>query len=598
MTSMYNVFRFFLIFDNLNCKKQMKFTKGILLIISLVCLIATSWYMMTHPLWSYVPLFNYLGIWGLMLWLFRKILMSDEAGRKRLKLALISGVIFSVSFPPSPLFVGLLVGFVPMMMLERDIALTYKKAAPGRLFGYLFFGFWLWNILSTFWVANTAFFAGMIANIVNSILMTLPWLFFHILTAKHKWNGKYIILAAGWILFEYIHSNWDISWPWLTLGNGMTTCYPLIQWYEFTGYFGGSVWIWAINICLGLAMINMAQNKKLLYTGLLIFAIPSLLSLVLYWTYKEKGELIKVAAVQPNFEPHYQKFSVPEPQQALKIYEMTLSHVDSATKLIVMPETVLDPINMDDIYGDNPGLALIRKSLEKAPNAVIVAGVGGYHVFDSDPGRETVRNNGGTYYELYNAAILMKAGVDTVQEYHKSKFVPGAELFPFKKVLPFLRPLVKKLGGTYEGFAPQAKPSNFTFDGRKQVAPIICYESIYGGWVAEYVDQGAGLLAIITNDGWWDNTPGHLQHLAFARLRAIENRKDVVRSANTGTSCFINQRGDIRMETGYEEDAVISDNLHYYEGTTFYSRNGDYIILLVGIAMMLSLGINFLQKKD
>lgn len=123
----------------------------------------------------------------------------------------------------------------------------------------------------------------------------------------------------------------------------MATCYPLIQWYEFTGYFGGSVWIWAINICLGLAMINMAQNKKLLYTGLLIFAIPSLLSLVLYWTYKEKGELIKVAAVQPNFEPHYQKFSVPEPQQALKIYEMTLSHVDSATKLIVMRKMLKIP---------------------------------------------------------------------------------------------------------------------------------------------------------------------------------------------------------------------------------------------------------------
>jgi apolipoprotein N-acyltransferase len=104
---------------------------------------------------------------------------------------------------------------------------------------------------------------------------------------------------------------------------------------------------------IGLAMINMAQNKKLLYIGL-IFSVPILLSLTLYWTYTEKGELIKVAAVQPNFEPHYQKFSV-LPQQALKIYEMTLSHVDSATKLIVMPETVLDPINMDDIYGDNPG---------------------------------------------------------------------------------------------------------------------------------------------------------------------------------------------------------------------------------------------------
>jgi hypothetical protein len=97
ITSMYNVFRFFLIFDNLNCKKQMKFTKGILLIISLVCLIATSWYMMTHPLWSYVPLFNYLGIWGLMLWLFRKILMSD-GWQEEVEVALISGLYFQSVF--------------------------------------------------------------------------------------------------------------------------------------------------------------------------------------------------------------------------------------------------------------------------------------------------------------------------------------------------------------------------------------------------------------------------------------------------------------------------------------------------------------------
>ncbi|MCO6460186.1 MAG: apolipoprotein N-acyltransferase [Saprospiraceae bacterium] len=574
----------------------MKNKGNILLLVSIVVCVLTSWYMWTRPLWSFVPLFNYLSIWGIFLWLFRKSFTDDSPNGGWLKLVFISGIILSVGFPPSPLFIGLMVGFVPLMMLENEIRKSHNRPQPGKLFKYLFFGFWLWNILTTFWIANTAFIAGIVANVVNAALMTLPWLVFHVATFRSNWKGRYIILASGWILFEYLHTQWDISWPWLTLGNGLTSCYPLIQWYEITGYFGGSVWIWLVNILVGMSFIWPERRRKFLFISALTVIIPASLSLLAYINYKEKGTPLDVSVVQPNFEPHYQKFSIPEPQQVEKIFRMTSENIDSATRLVIMPETVLDPVNLDEIYGENRGLAILRSLLKQAPHASILGGVGGYHIFHQNPGRETVRKNGSTFYELYNAAILMEPDIDTVQEYHKSKFVPGAELFPFKKVLPFLKPLVRKLGGTYEGFAPQSEPSNFRFDGGKQVAPIICYESIYGGWVAGYVRKGAGLLAIITNDGWWDNTPGHLQHMSFARLRAIENRKDIARSANTGTSCFVNQRGDVRMKTGYNEDAVIRDKVFYNEGTTFYSRHGDYIVAIMVIVFILSMVYNFLPK--
>lgn len=567
------------------------------LTLSVIVLAITSYIMMNRPLWGFIPLFNYLSIFSIILILCSKWLTRDAQYTRWLKLSLFSGVLLTVGFPPSPLFIGMIVGFVPFLIVEKEFEQKFDKANTGLLFKYLFFGFWLWNILATFWVANTAYFAGMIANVANALLMTLPWLVYHKLTFKKSGIWKYFLLAGLWILFEYLHSFWDISWPWLTLGNSMATAYQMIQWYEFTGYFGGSIWIWILNICIFYGVMSpLANKKKWVGINAALLLVPIIISVVMYSGYQEKGDPIDVTVVQPNYEPHYQKFTVPEEMQVAKITALTAELIDPRTELIIYPETVFDPVNLDDPYGTNNSIQKLHGLFSKAPNAHILAGIGGYHTFAQRPDRSTVRSKNGIHYELYNAALMLEKDSSKVQEYHKSKFVPGAELFPFKHVLPFLKPLVKKLGGTYEGFAPQDEPSNFYF-GKRQIAPIICYESIYGGWVADYVDKGAGLLAIVTNDGWWDNTPGHLQHLAIGRLRAIENRKDIVRSANTGTSCFINQRGDIRQETEYEVDAVIRDKVYYNESKTFYSKHGDYVVYLMGFMTILLLIYSFVGGR-
>jgi apolipoprotein N-acyltransferase len=90
------------------------------------------------------------------------------------------------------------------------------------------------------------------------------------------------------------------------------------------------------------------------------------------------------------------------------------------------------------------------------------------------------------------------------------------------------------------------------------------------------VRKGANVLFIITNDGWWGNTPGHKQHLSFASLRAIETRRSIARSANTGVSCFVNQRGDIQQATKYWERDVIRQEINLNSKITFYTRFGDY----------------------
>ena len=159
----------------------------------------------------------------------------------------------------------------------------------------------------------------------------------------------------------------------------------------------------------------------------------------------------------------------------------------------------------------------------------------------------------------------------------------GVEKVPFSNVFPQLEQLSINNGGAsgtlgIEDYAQVLTSRGITF------APVVCYESIYGGFISEQCKKGAELIFIITNDGWWGNTPGYKQHLAFARLRAIENRKSIARSANTGTSCFINQRGDVIKKTEWWKEASIKSSLKRNSIKTFYSMNGDIIGRNLGAA--------------
>jgi apolipoprotein N-acyltransferase len=173
--------------------------------------------------------------------------------------------------------------------------------------------------------------------------------------------------------------------------------------------------------------------------------------------------------------------------------------------------------------------------------------------------------------------------------YHKSKLVLGVEKLPFSDWFPFLEELSIENGGTSGTLGIADEPEVLRTDAFS-FAPLICYESIYGEFNAEQCAKGAEAIVIITNDGWWRDTPGYKQHASFARLRAIENRKYVARSANTGISCFINSRGDVLQKTPWWQPAVLSGTIGLSAETTFYSRNGD----LLGRSAMIAAAITLL----
>jgi apolipoprotein N-acyltransferase len=148
---------------------------------------------------------------------------------------------------------------------------------------------------------------------------------------------------------------------------------------------------------------------------------------------------------------------------------------------------------------------------------------------------------------------------------------------PFPWLLKPLGDFAIDLGGTVGQLGVDKEQIPFTINDTLKIAPVICYESVYGDFVNRFVKNGANMIFVITNDGWWGNTPGHRQHMLFSAVRAVETRRSVARSANTGISCFVNQRGDVSQATPYWEPAVIRQTLNANDKVTFYVKYGDYI---------------------
>ena len=185
--------------------------------------------------------------------------------------------------------------------------------------------------------------------------------------------------------------------------------------------------------------------------------------------------------------------------------------------------------------------------------------------------------------------------------YHKSRLTPGAESMPSWWILRMLKNSSLNLGGTVGTLKKDTEARVLSFDNHK-VAPLICYESVFGEYVTEFVNKGADMLLVITNDGWWGNTPGHKQHLEFSKLRAIETRRSVARSANTGISGFINQRGDIMEASKYMEQTALVNTLKTNDKQTFYVRYGDYLykiaVFLTALTMLLTIVRLIIKKPE
>ena len=307
--------------------------------------------------------------------------------------------------------------------------------------------------------------------------------------------------------------------------------------------------------------------------------LPIIVSLLIYFNYSEKSNPANIVVVQPNIDP-YEKFgSLNTSIQIERMIHLSDSLGQSNTEYFIWPETAISQKTDEANIRKEANFQTIQTFLSKYKNGNLLSGIESFALYDNKK-TETARFDelNGLYFDVYNAAVLIENS-PRVQFYHKSKLVPGVEQTPFSNSMSFLKPAFAAFGGSSGSYGKQDEPSVFYSQSGIGAAPVICYESIWGEYVADYVKKDAQFIAIITNDGWWGNTSGKDQHLLYAKLRAIETRRWVARSANTGISAFINQRGDITQQTKWWVPAALKADINLNDELTFYVKHGDYIAL-------------------
>ncbi len=515
-----------------------------------------------------------------------------------LLLSLLSGILFGLGWPTYGFPAFLFIAFVPLLFIEEDF-LRRKKSKV--FFAYVYLAFFVWNLTKTWWIYKATAVGGIFAVVVNSLLMSITFWLFHFIRKRLPDQMALAFFIFIWIAFEKFHLNWDFSWPWLNLGNGFSE-YPLwVQWYEYTGYLGGSFWVLIINVLIYryLSSYKKDKEKNILFKGILKsslwIVLPIIFSIYLWQHYQIKGKTARISIVQPNLDPWEEKFKYSN----TRLTQDFLSLADSTAQMIVAPETAIARYTEIKTFVTSRPFEIMHNYAQQNHTAIL-AGVDFIHWYPKNTRKipETAnKTKNGRWFDMYNSAIFITPKGE-YEVYHKSKLVVGAEYTPFAKVLiPLIGDWVTRTIGVSMGSnVTQTKRSVFVYKHIK-AAPIICYESVYGEYVTGYVKNGANLLTVITNDGWWGNTEGHRQHVSMARIRAIENRRDVVQSANTGISAHINQKGEIVKKLEYNKRGNILTEVNLNNKLTFYSQHGDYVARISIFMATLLFLYGFVKRK-
>lgn len=513
----------------------------------------------------------------------------------KVSLALLSGLLIAAAWPTKGLAPLAFVAFVPLLFLQDRIG-DKENPEKGKMFLLALVAFLTWNSLTTWWVWKTTAVGTIGMILLNSVFMAMVFWAFHLVKTRLYENKKgYYVLIIFVLAFEYLHLNWQLNWPWLNLGNVFSHYYTWVQWYEWTGAAGGTVWVLTSNILIYKWLFKSKNHLKSALLAMAVLLIPLIVSKIMYHSYKEVGNEVEVVVVQPNLDPYSEEFTLTPPQIIQRNLEVAAPLMTENTRFVVSPESAIQENiwleNIDKHYS----IKELRRYIDSFPQSCYVIGIGPYGPVpeggeDDFAARKFYDVD--KYFYAYNTATLITK--DDIQLYHKSRLTPGVESMPSWWILRPLANMAVDLGGTTGTLKKDTEARVLSFDNHK-VGTLICYESAFGGYVTEFVRKGADMLFVITNDGWWGDTPGHRQHLEFSSLRAIETRRSIARSANTGISAFINQKGDIVEKSKYWEQTALRNTLKTNEKQTFYVRYGDYIYKVSVFLTALLLVLTFVR---
>jgi len=515
-------------------------------------------------------------------------------------LCILSGLLLGSSFGTRVYFPVAFFAFIPLLFIE-DYFSKHKLQFTNKLaFSYFYLSFIFFNLSAAWWTYNSSPIGSLAVILLNSLYLALAFALYYFIkkTIPEFFHG--LLFISIWITAEYIHYNWELAWPWLTLGNGLANQIKLIQWYEFTGVLSGSFWILITNYLLYKWLHNylILKNKahyKFLFLTFFILLAPILTSIYLFNNYREIKNPVHIALVQPNFASYTEKYKIENSVQIQRIIQLSDSIVDSNTNYIIAPETAISELVNQDSLSSGLNLQPVILFVKKHPSLHYIIGISSYKPVSNFKNKTQYIKQfpNGNYYKAYNTFLQIDSSLH-FQMHQKSKFVLGVEKMPFGNTFSFFENYAFNLGGVVGSIVPDSTEQPLTnSDNNTIITPLVCFESAFGSYVTEFVRKKANLIFIITNDDWWGDTPGYKQHFMNARLRAIENRRSVARAANTGISAFINQKGEVLKATKWKETISIKGVINKNNKLTFYTKHGDYIGVFFSIISLLGF-LNFL----
>lgn len=536
--------------------------------------------------------------------------MKRKIFNERFLLAFVSGVLLSLSFPPLKTGFFATVGFVPLLFLIDRLE-NYKQ-----LFRYSYIAFFFFNLFTLYWVggwskeADPFLMVGCVLLIlVHPILFFLPMWFYMFI--KKNYGGKLhlFIFPFAFTLFEYFRSTTELAFPWLTIGNTQTYFLEKIQFIEFTGIYGLSFLILTVNVIFYLALKEIFREKNFLsksalryfIVGVLIYIVPDVYGVyVLKSSDEDSFNEMKVGLIQPDINP-WLKWEGTLAEQLELYMGMTkdLIRREPDVELVVYPETAITYYFLLSPYRYHFNWF---KSQIDSLNVAILTGFPDARFYDDPsqaPPSSHIIKDTGQRYDAYNAMGLFLPGSDKIQKYAKMILVPFGERLPYADVFHFLiEPLQWGVG-----ISNWAKGKDTTvFEMKRRNGEIVkfsggvCYESIYPSLIREFVKRGAQFLVVITNDSWYGNTSGPYQHFQYSILRAVENRRSIVRCANGGISGFIDPYGRVQRKTRFHEKTQMADVIRLNDEKTFYTKYGDIIVHISGFAVVLAFLFTMFKK--
>jgi apolipoprotein N-acyltransferase len=492
--------------------------------------------------------------------------------------ALASGVCLALSFPRfgHPAFGW--IALVPLLValsgwrgrVERLRGQPALRAfSCGLLAGWVYFVgtvYWTGEVVRQFGglPAPVALFAMAMLALYLAFFPALSALVTARLVRTFGLRGL-LCFPAAWVATEYWRGTFIMGgFPWVPLGNSQIDMLPVAQLASLLGVYGLTTLVALVNTLIACALVSEGRRR----TALLAGAVAVTLACAAWGAWRmgegsltREGEPISVGLVQANIDQNV-KWSGRFARQIFTSHiAITRDVARRGATFIIWPESAL-PFRFNDDAGGKAELQRLARELHV------------YLLFGSD---ELV---GGK--TSYNSAFLMGPDGSTLAVYRKIHLVPFGEFIPYGGWLAFFPPLVETLGG-FEPFAPGESVVMLPIAGH-QASTAICYEVTYPSLVATAVREGSQLLTTITNDGWYGTSSAPFQHFEMARMRAVEQGRYLVRSANTGISGIVDPYGRVVARSAIFTEAGIVGDVRLLQARTVYSRIGD-VVAYAGIAV-------------